>query len=171
LKISAILQRPANFLKQIDSICTYEKLLLQPSGLYRDYLWSTGSTEKSINIQAPGIYWLKVGDANGCNGTDSISVFPKKCMEGFYIANAFTPNGDYKNDIMRPLLFGNVKSYRFTIYNRWGEIVFQTNELKRGWDGKFAGRLQQTCVFVWICNYQFEGGEDKTEKGTFTLIR
>jgi gliding motility-associated-like protein len=72
---------------------------------------------------------------------------------------------------MRPLLFGNVKSYRFTIYNRWGEIVFQTNELRKGWDGKFAGRLQQTGVFIWICNYQFEGAEDKTQKGTFTLIR
>lgn len=84
---------------------------------------------------------------------------------------AFTPNGDGKNDQFRPMLFGNVKSYRFTVYNRWGEIVFQTAELQKGWNGKITGLQQETSVFIWTCTYQLEGGEIKQEKGTVMLVR
>jgi gliding motility-associated-like protein len=169
--ISTLHPLPGAFLPADTVICSYGTLEMKPLTSFNRYLWSNGSVGSSITITQPGHYWLEATDGNLCKGRDSILVAPKQCMQGFYIANAFTPNGDYKNDIMRPLLFGNVKSYRFTIYNRWGEIVFQTNELRKGWDGKFAGRLQQTGVFIWICNYQFEGAEDKTQKGTFTLIR
>jgi len=92
-------------------------------------------------------------------------------MDGFYVPSAFTPNNDGKNDIFRPLIFGNVKKYQFTIYNRWGQIVFQTTEIGKGWDGKFGGMQQDPNVFVWTCTYQLEAEEVKHEKGSVTLIR
>ena len=76
-----------------------------------------------------------------------------------------------KNDFFRPLLFGNVKRYQFTIYNRWGQVVFQTNEVGKGWDGRLSSVHQGTFVFVWLCEYQFEGDELKIQRGTVTLIR
>ena len=104
-------------------------------------------------------------------GKDSVVVKIKDCMEGFFVPSAFTPNNDGKNDIFRPLIFGNVKQYQFTIYNRWGQIVFRTKEIGKGWDGNLGGVLQDPNVFTWTCTYQLEGEGKKSEKGLVTLIR
>ncbi|RYF85980.1 MAG: hypothetical protein EOO03_12475, partial [Chitinophagaceae bacterium] len=58
-----------------------------------------------------------------------------------------------------------------TVYNRWGQIVFQTSDRNKGWDGRVAGTTQDSNLFVWICSYQFEAGTEKVEKGTVMLIR
>jgi gliding motility-associated-like protein len=65
------------------------------------------------------------------------------------------------------MLFGHVKQYHFSIYNRWGQLIFQTKELNKGWDGK----MQNTGVFLWTCTYQFEGEAIKNERGTILLIK
>lgn len=171
LKIPAIWPAPSNFLKETDSVCTFESVEVSSSNTYASYLWSTGETERTIEIQQPGVYWLKVTDLNGCSGTDSITLIEKKCRRDVYIPTAFTPNGDGKNDVFKPVIFGKPQKYGFTVYNRWGAVVFQTSDPQKGWDGKIAGYIQPTGVFVWTCYYQFAGGEKKTEKGTVLLIR
>lgn len=162
---------PSNFLKETDSVCTYESVEVSPSNTYAIYLWSTGETVRKIEIRQPGVYWLKVTDANGCSGADSITLIEKKCRRDVYIPTAFTPNGDGKNEIFKPVIFGKPRKYGFAIYNRWGAIVFQTSDPQKGWDGKIAGTIQPAGVFVWTCFYQFNGAEMKTEKGTVLLIR
>jgi gliding motility-associated-like protein len=169
--VQNMLPVPANFLKEKDSICTYEQLELISANAYANYQWSNGSAVRNTTVKNPGIYSLTVTDGNGCRGTDSITVFLKQCMAGFYMPTAFTPNGDRKNDNIKPMLFGKVKKFQFAVYNRWGQMVFQTTEQFKAWDGKVSGIIQQTGVFVWTCTYQFEGEEQKTEKGTVTLIR
>lgn len=169
--ITTILPLPTGFLPPDTLLCSYDKLTLVPRKPYNSYLWSTGATASSITISQPGEYWLEVRDANGCAGRDSVVVNPKDCMEGFYIPTAFTPNHDGKNDVFRPLLFGKVKKYQFTIYNRWGQVVFQTPDLNKAWDGSVAGLSQDSNVFVWMCTYQFEGEEVRTERGTVMVIR
>ena len=114
---------------------------------------------------------MQVKDLNGCIGKDSIIVKEKQCTSGLYVPTAFTPNGDGLNDIFRPTLHGNVKQLTFTVYNRFGQLVFQTNNPGKGWDGKFGGILEESNVFVWICKYQFEGEESAIKKGTVLLIR
>jgi gliding motility-associated-like protein len=81
------------------------------------------------------------------------------------------PNGDNRNDVFRPMLFGNIKKYHFTVYNRWGQIVFRSTELHKGWDGKVGGMTQRSDAFVWTCLYQFEGEKERIEKGSVTVIR
>ena len=171
LIIPAILPVPSNFLKASDSICAYESLQLSSTNAYAGYQWSTGATERKVQLQQPGVYWLTVTDANGCSATDTFTLYTKQCRSGFYIPSAFSPNGDRQNDVLRPLLFGQVKQYRFVVYNRWGAMVFQTTDPQKGWDGKMAGNPQPNTIFVWTCFYQLEGMEPKTEKGTVTLIR
>ena len=168
--ISAV-PTPTNFLRPIDSICSYGMLTLQPATNFRSYLWSTGSTQSSITVSSAGNYWLTVGNEFGCYGSDTITILPKQCMKGFFMPTAFTPNGDGRNDDVKPLLFGNVKKYRLTIYNRWGQIIFSSTEQFKGWDGKVGGTQLRSDVFVWTCTYQFEGESEKMEKGTITLIR
>jgi gliding motility-associated-like protein len=169
--ITTLLPLPSHFLPLDTSVCSYESIEVQPLTGYQRYLWSNNSVSRSISITQPGTYWLQVTDNNNCKGKDTILVNLKECMKGFYMPNAFTPNRDNRNDLLRPFLFGNVKEYTFTIYNRWGQVVFHTKDLSKGWDGNFAGMLQDSNVFAWICSYQFEGEKQNTAKGTVVLIR
>lgn len=92
-------------------------------------------------------------------------------MEGFYIPSAFTPNNDKLNDVFKPIIGAALKEYVFTIYNRWGQIVFSTKDMNAGWDGTYKGQTQNTGVFMWTCTWQEEGGLKNFEKGIVTLIR
>lgn len=170
-RITAFLPLPSNFLPADTLLCSYDKLTIIPLRLYNSYQWNNSASVSSITVSQPGTYWLQVKDASGCAGRDTIIINPKDCMKGCYVPTAFTPNNDGKNDVFRPLLFGKVKRYQFTVYNRWGQTVFQTTELNKSWDGTVGGVLQDPNVFVWVCNYQFEGEEVKTEKGTVALVR
>ena len=83
----------------------------------------------------------------------------------------FTPNNDGKNDNLTPILRGDVVQYKFRIYNRWGQLILETTDLDKGWDGTYQGKSQSNGVFVWMCAYQFDGELPQTRQGTFVLIR
>lgn len=116
-------------------------------------------------------YVVQVSNAAGCLATDTISVKVFKVLPGLYVPNVFSPNGDGKNDVFRPIPIGLKQINYFKVFNRWGQLVFSTTEQNKGWDGTFKGRAQDAAVFVWIA----EGidYEDKkiTQKGIVTLIR
>ena len=170
-RITRLLALPTAYLPADTVLCSYSTLKISPTQTYLSYVWSTGSSQSTITVTQPGTYWLRVTDNFNCTGRDTIIVNPKQCLEGFFIPNAFTPNKDGKNDIFRPLLFGVVSQLKFTIYNRWGQLIYQTTELGKGWDGKVSGRDTDTDLFVWTCEYQFEGHDKKFAKGTVVLIR
>lgn len=162
---------PSAFLPTDISICSFGSVSLKPNSFYNQYLWSNNSSSNSITVTQPGLYWLQVTDKNNCIGRDSILIKSKECLEGFYIPSAFTPNSDGKNDIFQPLIFGDLKQYVFTIYNRYGQIIFSTTEQGKGWDGNHKGQLQGNHVFIWTCTYQLNGQSMKYEKGTVMVIR
>lgn len=168
--ITTLLPIPYRFLPVDTVVCSYGSIDILLNG-YRSYLWSNNSISPGIRISQPGTYWLQVTDNNNCTGKDTILVSLKDCMTGFYMPNAFSPNRDDKNDLLRPLLFGNVKKYVFTVYNRWGQAIFHTTNLSDGWDGRVSGKPTDSNVFVWTCSYQFEGEKQNTAKGTVVLIR
>ena len=170
-KIVTILPSPSNFLPADTALCSYGSLQLSAKTSYVNYLWNTNAITSSITISRPAIYWLQVKDINNCLGRDSIIVAQKNCLQGFFIPNAFSPNNDGKNDIYRPMLFGKVLLYEFTIYNQWGEIVFKSTDVNKGWDGKYKSLPQDNNIFVWICKYQFENEGEKIEKGTVLVLR
>jgi gliding motility-associated-like protein len=171
VNIKALAPLPVNFLPADTTICQYSSVTLYPDGDFSSYLWSDGSTASSITIQSPGLYTLQVTDKNGCTGSDSIGLTGKQCLIGFYIPNAFTPNNDGKNDVFRPLIYGNVVRYKFAIFNRWGQQVFESKELLLGWDGTVRGAPQPTSAFVWSCTYQLQGQDMQSQRGTVMLIR
>ncbi len=169
--VARLLEPPAGFLRATDSVCPYGSLELVPYRSFMAYQWSTGAVTKTLAVKTPGIYRLTVTDALGCSGTDSIVVYTKQCPEGVYVPTGFTPNRDGRNDRFKPLVFGPVTQYRFTVYNRWGHVVFQSTDPDKGWDGTVGGAGQDTGVFIWTCTYRLEGSPLKTEKGTVLLIR
>jgi gliding motility-associated-like protein len=169
--ITALLPLPSNFLPADTSICTYDKLILKSGQGFRSYLWNNNSTNSNVTITKPGLYWLTVTDQNNCTGGDSILVTPKDCLTGIYVPNAFTPNNDNLNDVIYPIIGGNVIQYQFSIFNRWGKVVFTTTESGKGWDGTLAGYPQDPGMFTWKCSYQLEGAKMQIAKGSLFLIR
>ena len=92
-------------------------------------------------------------------------------VEGsLYIPNAFTPNGDGINDFFGPEAI-DVSKYSLKIFNRWGEIIFTSNNLKNGWDGTFKGKTVQNDVYVYQLNYEFNTGKTGNVVGRVTLIQ
>lgn len=162
---------PASFLMGDTTICSYGKLTLRSILPFNSYNWNNGSTTSSITIEKPGTYWLQVSDANNCKGRDSVNVALKDCMKGIYVPTAFTPNNDGRNDNFRAMVFGPLKSFRLTVYNRWGEVVFTTTDPFKSWDGKLKGADGDTHVFVWTCDYEFVGEKKSQTKGTVTILR
>lgn len=89
----------------------------------------------------------------------------------FTIPNAFTPNNDRNNDRLTVRVRGYIQLNYFKIYNRWGQIVFETNKLNDGWDGTWKGVLQQTDTYIWIGEGKDLNGNIIKDKGNFVLIR
>jgi gliding motility-associated-like protein len=115
-------------------------------------------------------YTVRVSNGS-CYADDQIKVRVFKTGPDIIVPSAFTPNGDGKNDVSRPVLLGITKLYFFSIYNRWGQLLFTTTEENKGWDGNFAGVAQPSGAYV----YQASGidflGRAVLRKGTVVLIR
>lgn len=116
-------------------------------------------------------YTLQVKTLAGCTAKDTIYVTVYKVLPDLYVPDAFTPNGDGKNDIFRPIPIGIKKLNFFKVYNRLGQLVYSTNIQKAGWDGTFKGQPQDPGVFVWIAEGVDYLGKTIIRKGSVTLIR
>jgi gliding motility-associated-like protein len=116
-------------------------------------------------------YFITVQDAIGCTDETTVMVKIYKSSPVVFVPTAFTPNGDGKNDVVRPLAVGLSKINYFRIYNRWGQLVFETTVNGKGWDGKIRGLVQGTESYVWIVRGEDFTGKVIFQKGMVTLIR
>jgi len=160
------------------SIMDGQTLTLDASGTPNaTYLWQDGSTKSTYLVSDSGIYSVTVSNLCGFK-EDSIKVtiyFPPEDLECFVVApNAFTPNGDELNDVFRPVLQCPAESYSLKIFNRWGQMIFETNEPSEGWDGTKNGKIVEHGTYAWTIYYKYTGvlhpGERKV-KGLVNLIR
>ena len=106
-----------------------------------------------------------------CSDTTSktISVFPDLI---YYIPNAITPNGDGLNDVFNVVGLGYADMYNLKIYNRWGELLFESNKISEGWDGRFMGEYVQNGVYIYLVTFRDIGSKKRIFKdGNVTLIR
>ncbi|MES2763531.1 MAG: gliding motility-associated C-terminal domain-containing protein [Bacteroidota bacterium] len=118
------------------------------------YTWSTGSNLSSIEITKKGIYWLKVDNNNGCQYTDSINVENSKCECTLYMPDAFTPNNDGLNDEFKPIYDCDLQNYSLEIFDRWGHLIFRTNDIETSWNGTTKNEFVQLGVYVYQITYQ-----------------
>ena len=121
-------------------------------------------------------YTLTVSDASLlglCARTDTVTirVFDSVCgPPNIFVPNAFSPNGDGENDVLY-VRGGVVTELQFTLFDRWGEKVFETRDLNVGWDGKYKGRMAEPAVFVYYLEAKCGESETYFEKGNVTVIR
>ncbi|MBL7726643.1 MAG: gliding motility-associated C-terminal domain-containing protein, partial [Dinghuibacter sp.] len=115
--------------------------------------------------------WLTVTDSLGCRDSAFADI---TAVGNCYISvpGAFTPNGDGVNDYLYPLNAYKAVNLDFRIFNRWGQLIFQTNDFRKRWDGTLRGQLQPTDTYVWYLNYTHrETNKRFNLKGTTVLIR
>jgi gliding motility-associated-like protein len=137
------------------------------------YLWLSGEVDPTITAMTPGAYSVTI-TAGQCPIDDEITLRPY-CPSFLYVANAFTPDGDGLNDFFSPKAFNLEGDYNFYIYNRWGELIFESSDLNNQWDGTYMNNPCQMDVYVWKVYYSVEhpdGNPRKEQKtGRVSLIR
>ncbi|RYY40061.1 MAG: T9SS type B sorting domain-containing protein [Chitinophagaceae bacterium] len=114
---------------------------------------------------------LMVTDSFNCISTVSrrIVIYPSCQID---VPNAFTPNNDGRNDRFHVLNAVKAVDFEFMVYNRWGQVVFQSRNWKESWDGRIKGIEQNTGTYVWFCRYiDRDTGAPVLRKGTVVLIR
>ncbi len=155
-----------------------EKINFKASG-GTAYVWTPGNNLNVTNTATPtgfypdtGVYRYNVHIKTpfGCEGDDSIKVWVVS-QASLFLPSAFSPNGDGLNDRLRLLSVGYAKINFFRVFNRFGEAVFETNDLVKGWDGNHKGKKADIGTYFWVMSVTDRFGKDEMIKGDVTLIR
>ena len=137
------------------------------------YEWSVpNETGATISSLAKGQYNVLVTDSNGCNNFGEMIVGFDNCCQPF-IPNAFTPNGDGRNDVFRILYRGDMELIELSIYNRFGQQVFTTKDPMQSWNGYWKGKLADVGTYFYYTRFICgdKGDQKVTLKGDLTLLR
>ncbi len=134
------------------------------------YLWSpTNETTATITASIAGTYTATVTSADGCKASDQINLIDS-CPPVIWLPTAFTPNAAAPNDVYRPYLEG-FKYMNLRIYNRWGEKVFETEDLNGYWDGQYKNAPAMEGPYVALVELIGNDGFRKVEHVDFQLLR
>ncbi len=152
-------------------------LSISPVSKGDSYSWTPAYGLSCTNCPNPAAsptvttwYYATITDSNGCNKKDSILITVTEDCGHIFVPNAFSPNGDNENDVLY-VYGGCIESIDFVIYDRWGNKVFETEDIKTGWDGTFKGSPMNTGVFVYYMKALLLNKNVVTQKGNITLVR
>jgi len=158
--------KPHPDLGNLKAICPGDTISLNP-GAFNTYQWQDGSSGNTFAVKAPGLYGVTVTNSCG-TGSAQIQIGGGLC-EAFF-PTAFTPNNDGLNDSFGILTHFQLEDYHLSIYNRYGQLVFETADPKKAWDGSYKGKAQASGVYAWRCYYRYQSVDHRT-KGTVTLVQ
>jgi gliding motility-associated-like protein len=156
-------------------VCEGEPLLVEiPSDIPANFLWQDGDTSRAKVITQSGNYSVTATDACQIQ-TATLSVVFDNCDCPLFIPNVFSPNDDGFNDTFKPETDCiQIQNFKFQIFDRWGELIFKSENLLQGWDGTFRGRLLPPGVYAYFITYDYlinSRSVPVTRTGDLTLIR
>ena len=164
-----------------DTIFTEVPVDLDAGAGFLYYLWNTGDTTQIITVQKNGWYAVEIESQQGCMGGDSVFVLFSTPPEPIpdiriYLPNAFSPNGDGLNEKFKAVTNSeNIESFQMLIYDRWGTLIFESNNISQGWNGTFKGKLCPQGVYVYKVEYSLSASSNNVLSeiriGTVVLIR
>src|SRR5690606_21052976 len=170
--------KPGAVIDLPDSVVIYpgEPYQMDPSGnaLYYSWFPEVGLSDPRIanpivSPEADTRYYVIAHTAYGCEVRDSIDILVS--ADNFLeMPNAFTPTHQ-SNSLFKPQFRGQIQLKSFTIFNRWGQKVFETSDETQGWDGRFQGEAQPAGVYIYVIEAQTQGGRRVQKQGNLTLIR
>jgi len=151
------------------NLCKGQQLVLSPTiNNASDYEWQDGTTTLTYMVKDTGLYTISAENICGVM-KESILVHGGVC--DIFMPSAFSPNRDGVNDIFRVPYPFPVSSFNLDVFNRWGQKVFETRDISKGWDGTFNGQDVTAAGYVWFINVKYEDGRNENLKGTVILIR
>lgn len=157
------------------TLCSGTEQILSPGPQYASYLWQDGSAAPTFPAVDMGTYFVLATDSAGCSGSDTLELIP--CSQVFF-PNAFSPDRNGKNESFRPVTGGIVLlDYKMIIYNRWGQLIYQSNDYITGWDGTFNGAAAPNGIYPYLITYRIADpvspGLSKVSKfrGTVLLVK
>jgi gliding motility-associated-like protein len=165
-----------------NTVCTGQAITLTTNG-GKSYQWFRnntpipGATDTMYKTTIDGVYSVVIDD-----GTCKTAAFntvqlkfqscvPTPTETNVFVPTAFTPNNNGTNDVLRPLLYNIASLQYFRVYNRWGQLVFQTNAIGKGWDGTINGVQQPTETYTWLLECTDNSGKLIKQSGRSLLIR
>jgi len=167
--VNIIDNTPYVFLGNDTTLIYGDSLILNAGSEGQEYTWQDGSSGQWFTVTEDGTYWVNVSN-DECSASDTINVeFYGDCE--VFVPNVFTPNTDGYNDEFFASYDEQVSPFTMTVFNRWGQTIFETNDINRHWDGKYKGTLVPKGVYYWVVEYYCYGAPDKQIlKGSVTVI-
>jgi gliding motility-associated-like protein len=171
---------PILTIKGTSQFCADESRLLQvnvPNGLtvnwYKNGTLINAYSKDTLRVNTAAEYTVKFLNSSGCLSLVSNKIVTEiGCnTTGIYIADVFTPNGDGINDIIKPVCVGIAKFKFFKIYNRWGNILFESTDEGKGWDGRFRSQVQPADSYIWLVEGLDTNGKEIRKSGVLNLIK
>jgi len=162
-----------------EKICIGDRitLLTENKGSNFNYDWQpavyfdNNSYYKVVYVmEKPSWVTLNISDLYGCSSSDSTYVSADLCCR-VILPDAFTPNGDGRNDLYKCINLQNHKVHTLVIQNRWGQTVFESTDGQQGWDGTFNGKPQEPGTYIYFIKYICKDKDVIEKKGAFHLIR
>ena len=138
------------------------------------YNWNTIPAQVTTVASdlSSGIYLVRVSASNACPITDTVLIVVDNNCGAIRFPSAFTPNRDGKNDGFGALGgLGSIVSYRLSVYNRWGQVIFTTSDPAQRWNGTVKGITADPGIYIWTAELTLRNAPARTEKGSVMLIR
>ena len=138
--------------------------------------WKSGSKERQIDVTTEGVYAADIKNRCG-SWTDTFRLRVQHCGFDVFVPTAFSPNGDGVNDVFKPFFntdFIKIESYDLRLFNRWGSLVFASQNLTDAWDGTYRGTVCETGVYIWTISARVQlNGRTETKQlsGDVTIMR
>ena len=144
------------------------------TGTYQLYEWynhedSLLSVFSELSVSDAGEFYVLVTDNNNCTDTSEISIVNTIPLTELYVPNTFTPNGDYHNELFE--IYGlNIVSFKMIITDRWGELIYKTNDISKFWDGKYNGILVPQGDYLYSIELLGEDTQKFVKQGIVNVI-
>ena len=163
---------PKSFIRDSLYIFPGSIIQLDAGAYYTTYMWQNGYSNRYFPVSEPGIYNVFIIDTNCCQMSDTIKVI----LLDLAVPSAFTPNGDLINDLFR--VKGpteGIDNYHFSVFNQWGQKLWETSDFMAGWDGKYKGILCSHGPYTWLMQFSVKGNimsdGNVVKRGAFVLLR
>ena len=152
------------------TLCLGNSILLEVIIPNTTYLWQDGSIDSTFNVTQQGLYWVAV--SNHCGVTmDSLYISIDNCDCYVYVPNAFTPDNNTINDVFHPIYECDFLNYELLIFNRWGMLLFESEDPTISWNGMYRGSVVPTGVYVYSLKYSSVINNLKQIYGHITVLK
>ncbi len=167
-----VVEKPIINLGPDTTMCNGYSINLDATQNNATYLWQDHSINSAYTVTQQGMYWVTVETYKNCSASDTVIISYTNCeTPEIFIPNSFTPNGDGLNDVFYIKTIAQFSKFNLFIYNRWGQLIFETDDAVKGWDGTFKGKMLSLGVYIFFVEATIRTNNETVKyRGKVTLL-